>query len=246
MDNIKDKIRYGLFDFGYERELAFGSFEFIYKDIQNIKHNCISLGFHLREMKVCEYYKDLGYSDFMECVEKNFGLDKSAVSRYINLWENFCATDDSGGKKMWIDEKYKDYGYSQLCEMLSLPDEERKEIKPDMTVSQIRDVKKQLRESKKVATSQPDVADTEPEEKNYLTYDDLIRLRGAALNNKLKSVEDVDSIVLYLVDTSTGKVITGNVWADVLYKGKPQRDSGTVFVIRTNSLKHLLKTDGDS
>ena len=246
MDNVKDKIRYGMIDFGFTRELALGSFEFIYKDIQNIKHNCISLGFHLREMKVCEYYRDLGYSDFMECVEKNFGLDKSAVSRYINLWENFCARDDSGGKKMWIDEKYKDYGYSQLCEMLSLSSDERKEIKPDMTVSQIRDVKKQLKESKKVATSQPNITDAESEEKNYLTYDDLIRLKGAALKNKLKNVDKLDSIALTIIDRGTGKQICFSVLSEIIFDDTPVKESGRKLIIRTNCFSDLLKTDGDS
>lgn len=45
---------------------------------------------------------------------------------------------------MWIDEKYKSFGYSQLTEMLSLAPEHREKINSDMTIKQIREVKKDV------------------------------------------------------------------------------------------------------
>lgn len=124
------------------------------------KKRYISLGFHLHEMELCGYHEELGYDNFYECIEKNFHMDKSAVSRVISVWNEFCSKDDADSRKMWIDDRYEKYSYSQLVEMLPLKEQERRRVTSDMTVSQIRNYKKSLKEQtskkkKSVATSQP-------------------------------------------------------------------------------------------
>ena len=136
-------------------EFALASFDKIDSDIKNIKECYIKLGFHLNEMREQLYYVHLGYLDFYQCVEKNFHLDKSAVSRCINVWEQFA---DQG--KMEVSRAYKGYSYSQLVEMLPLKKEQRKKVTVDMSVAQIRAYKKSLKvpkeklEEETVATSQ--------------------------------------------------------------------------------------------
>lgn len=160
-----DDVVYGLLSFGEESELARASFEYIKTDISDIKNRYISLGFHLNEALTMKYYQDFGYADFYEFCEKNFQMDKSAVSRSINLWKEFADYDEkASSRKIFIDEKYRKYSYSQLCEMLSLDEKKRKSITPDMTVKQIREKKKEWKKKKplvqddklSVATSQPE------------------------------------------------------------------------------------------
>lgn len=81
---------------------------------------------------------------FFSYCEKHFGLDKSQVSRYMNVADEFGDRTD-GVKPGW---KY--YSYSQLVELLPLSSEQRKAVKPEWTVKEIRDYKKL------VATSQQD------------------------------------------------------------------------------------------
>lgn len=220
VDELKNEIRYGLFDFGDASEMAVTSYGYIKRDIFDIKNNYISLGFHLNEMRVSAYYQELGYDDFYECIEKNFGLDKSAVSRCISVWVEFCARDDTNHAKMWIDKKYENYSYSQLCEMLPLDKEERKKILPDMTIKQIREKKKELKENKVVATSQLQ------DDKVLLTKDDLINLRGAALQSKIKSVDYEDLISIAIYDADTGKRVV-HTWSELLFKDK---ETGCLYV----------------
>ena len=61
-------------------ELAVASFNYVKQDIADVKKRYISLGFHLHEMELCGYHEELGYDNFYECIEKNFHMDKSAVS----------------------------------------------------------------------------------------------------------------------------------------------------------------------
>lgn len=170
MDNLVDRIKFGELCYDPEKvgELAIASFGYIEGEVRNIKKGYISLGFHLNEMWRSRYYEELGYEDFYECVEKNFGLDKSAVSRCISVWKEFAAYDENSySRKMWVDERYANYSYSQLAEMLPLKQEERRRVTPDMSVREIREFKKNLKnkkakkpienaiEQKPVATSQP-------------------------------------------------------------------------------------------
>lgn len=145
-------VKYGMIDFGPEREAAHASLKYIYTDMCDIKQSYFKLGFHLNEFKECKYYKDFGYATFDEFCEHNFYLDKSAISRCINVFlmttsqceEEYYSGIIRRGCASQMSDKYKDYSYSQLCEMLPLDDKQRSQIKPDMTIKQIRDVKNKI------------------------------------------------------------------------------------------------------
>ena len=50
---------------------------------------------------------------------------------------------------MFLDDKYKEYSYSQLSEMLQMNDKQIAQIKPEMTVKEIRELKKSWKENEK-------------------------------------------------------------------------------------------------
>lgn len=159
------EVKYGMINFREERENARTSLKYILSDMNDIRTRYIWLGFHLEEFKRCEYYYDFGYPSMEEFCSANLGMDKSAVSRCINVYREFNASNitkyEAGiklvGSKMDLDERYKDYSYSQLCEMVSMDDVQRKQVTPDMTIKQIREVKKGnvSQNVSPVATSQP-------------------------------------------------------------------------------------------
>ena len=141
-------------------ELAVASFNYVKQDITDVKTRYMSLGFPLHEMEMYRYHEELGSDTFSECIEKNFHMDKSAVSRVIAVWNEFCSKDDSNSKKMWVDDKYEKYSYSQLVEMLPLKEKERFKVNADMTVSQIRSYKRSLKEKAKEQKSSTDILNT--------------------------------------------------------------------------------------
>lgn len=149
-------IKYGMLNLRDERPDALHDFKYLLDDITGIKKQYISFGFHLHEFCLCKYFEDFGYDNFFEFCEDNLGLNKSFVSRCINVWYEFSEHSDHV-HKMWIDEKYKKYNYSQLCEMLSMNSDERKLVNPDMTVKEIRSLKSSI---KSVATSQQNKSTT--------------------------------------------------------------------------------------
>lgn len=95
-----------------------------------------------------EVVKECGYNlatnlhsnVFFAVCDIEFGLDKSKVSRYMNVVDEFGAADRDSG----LDEKYRAYKWSVLEEILPLDELQRKQIKLGMTVREVREVKKML------------------------------------------------------------------------------------------------------
>ena len=130
------------------------SLRYILSDLSDLKRSFIRLGFHLYEFRMYAFYYVFGYLSMEDFCEANLGLSKSAVSRLINVYLEFSKVQDYT-RTMFLDEKYQDYSYSQLCEMLNMTDEQRRQVRPDMTVKEIRDLKKNVsRNVLQVATSQ--------------------------------------------------------------------------------------------
>ena len=140
----------------------------IRKDLEESKQNFFWLGVHLIDLYSSNSYSaivgirfnheqirnEYGFNlpigagnccadfFFAYCFDE-FGLDKTQVSRLMNI------VDEFGDGLRCFKKKWEKFGYSQLCELLPLSDEQRKSVKPDWTVKQIREYKKSL-----VATSQ--------------------------------------------------------------------------------------------
>lgn len=123
------------------------SFNYIRDDLRDVCKRYIALGFHLDEFKRYKYYETFGFTSFDEFVLKNFGIERSALSRCLNVFYEFSRCQH-GVHQMFLDEKYESYNYSQLVEMSSMTKEDRRYVKPSMSVSQIREVKKSLRTNK--------------------------------------------------------------------------------------------------
>ena len=101
---------------------------------------------------------------FAYCEDK-FALEKSQVSRLMNI------ADEFGNKARGFKAQWKDFKYSQLCELLPLTEEQRKAVKPDWSIKKIREYKKTL-----VATSQQEEiempeAETPPGTSKYARFE---------------------------------------------------------------------------
>lgn len=130
------------------------------------KRNSILAGRLLRKLElseihkyVCrtdssfESYKELYSSDsFYKFCERYFNLSKSTVYALMNVYSYFG--DDDGS----ILPGYKKFNYSQLVEMCSMPVLQREQVTPDMTIKEIRALKKS---SNKEQTTSPSSAESD-------------------------------------------------------------------------------------
>ncbi len=159
----------------------------ILKDLEDVKTNFFYLGAHLidlynsgaycvyekevtREQMRIDYNLPIGAGNlcseyFFAYCENKFALEKSQVSRLMNI------ADEFGNKARGFKVQWKDYKYSQLCELLPLTEEQRKAVKPDWSIKKIREYKKTL-----VATSQQEEinlpkAETPPTVAKYARFE---------------------------------------------------------------------------
>lgn len=224
-----DNVVYGMINYGNETisDGAKGSFEYIRQDIKDIKKRYIALGFHLAEFDRYEYYKEYGFSTLQDFVSSNFGIEKSSLSHILSVYYRFADCEDGiTGKvyKNWIDKKYENYSYSQLCEMVKLKDKELEHISPKMTVRDIREYKKNLKRKnccdvatnekveEKILTKQEKCASAPPLSEPDLQrpFDERYQLATGrdlfidvldCLKNNIKNVDKVQAIVKLINDS---------------------------------------------
>lgn len=204
------------------RKEAFGYLKYLYSDISDIRQYYIHLGFHLDEFRISRYYEDFRYLDFYEFCDVNLGMDKGAVSRCINVYKQFSISHDItntvGGCGMDLSDRWKDFSYTQLCEMLPLSEEEREAITPEMTVKQIREYKKSLRDSEKssvdfeildslIQKGKSDPAGSSQQEKKLFDFGEYKKKKGIIKRNYIKSCDPIDIKFIHIFDCEGREIL---------------------------------------
>ncbi|MBD5505362.1 MAG: hypothetical protein HDR09_16920 [Lachnospiraceae bacterium] len=230
------KIVYGPDYLGEDvNELSLASVKYMYTDLTDIRKYYIRLGFHLHEFDMNKGYLDFGYSTLEEFCNVNLGLDKSTVSRCINVYREFNAGDDkefignivNHGCAMELSDRWKNYSYTQLCEMLPLSPEDRKRVLPTMSCKEIREFKKKLKNRKKKAlngavdSTQPEesgsgsVASTQPKRFDWVEY---AGKKGIVAQNYVKSCSQLKDTITAIVFDNRGREIVCTRLCGILEK----------------------------
>ena len=87
------------------------------------------------------------YSDVNEFAQKEYGLDKTQVSRFIRINDRFSI--DGNSTKLL--PQYEEYGSTKLSIMLTLPDEINEELSPEMSKTDIQAIKEEYDEENKIS-----------------------------------------------------------------------------------------------
>lgn len=128
----------------------------------------IEIGYYLKQIRDRKLYEQAGCSDVYEYAQMHYGYDRSTTWRNMSRNDRFSV----GGNSPELAERYLGYGKSQLQEMISMTDEQLGQVKPEMTVREMKDLKKKPEKAEKqepVATSQQQSEESgslsDPEEK---------------------------------------------------------------------------------
>lgn len=106
-------------------------------DLANMQRSFIDIGCQLMQVRDRELYKDGGYDSVWAFAEQEFGIQRSTASRWMKMCQKFSVD----GSSPVLKDEYKDFGKSQLQEMLYLKDEQLEEVTPGMTVKEIRELR---------------------------------------------------------------------------------------------------------
>ena len=91
--------------------------------------------------------QESGYTSYLEFAQKEYGMDKSQVSRFINIHTKFSDPEDPTR----LNEKYQGFGSAKLALMLTLPDTIIEELTPTFAKSDIQAVKEEIEAEGKVS-----------------------------------------------------------------------------------------------
>ena len=108
------------------------------ENLASMKQSFIAAGYYLKYIRDNELFREDGYKTIWEFADDNYGIKMSTASRWMAMNDKFS----QGGNSPILAEEYKKFGKSQLQEMLYLKDEQLEEVAPDMTVKEIREVRK--------------------------------------------------------------------------------------------------------
>ena len=108
-----------------------------------MKKNFIAAGYYMKYIRDNELFREDGYESIWEFAEDNYGIRKSTASRWMAMNDRFS----QGGNSPNLADEFKGFEKSQLQEMLYLDDKQIEEVTPDMTVKEIREVRKPEKKS---------------------------------------------------------------------------------------------------
>lgn len=123
--------------------------------MDNLKMSFIAAGYYLKYIRDHEQFREDGYESIWEFAEDNYGIKKSTASRWMSMNDKFS----KGGNSPILAEEFRGFEKSQLQEMLYLDDKQIETVTPDMTVKEIREVRKPEEPVKEL--KKPDETDRE-------------------------------------------------------------------------------------
>ncbi len=121
----------------------------IRSNMDNMARNSVAIGYYLRSIRDKQQYLEGGYQSFDAFVQVEYSMSYSAASRLIGLCERFSR----GGNSPVLADSYQGYSKSLLVEMLPMSDAQLEQVRPGMTVAEVREIKRENREE---AMPEPD------------------------------------------------------------------------------------------
>lgn len=115
--------------------------------LQRSAEDFVKIGYMLKVARDTNILKDSGYANMNEFAQKEYGLDKTQVSRFININDKFS----EDGYSEQLRTEYRGFGYAKLSIMLLLPDEVNHILSPSYSKAEIQAVKEEVEEEKKIS-----------------------------------------------------------------------------------------------
>ena len=114
-------------------------------ELKKTAEGFVRIGYLLKVARDTRILAESGYQNVVEFAKAEYGIDKTQVSRFMNINDKFS----EGGYAPELKAEYQGFGYAKLSIMLSLPDEVNEVLTPDLSKSEIQQLKEDVDEEKK-------------------------------------------------------------------------------------------------
>ena len=106
--------------------------------LKDAAQSVITVGYYLKAVRDNELFRSAGYETIWDYAWGEYGFSKGTASRYMKRNDRFSI----GGNSPIIADEFRAFNRSQLQEMLSLDAEQMSTVTPDMTVREIRELRR--------------------------------------------------------------------------------------------------------
>ena len=113
--------------------------------VEEVEEGFVKIGYLLKVARDTAVLKESGYASVNEFAEREYGLDKSAVSRFIAINDRFA----ENGYAPRLQEKYRGMGRAKLSIMLMLPEWINEELGPEYSKTDIQAIRAEVAEEEK-------------------------------------------------------------------------------------------------
>lgn len=132
-------------------------------ELQRSAESFVRIGYLLKVARDTDILKESGYGSVNEFAEKEYGLDKSQVSRFIRINDEYS----ENGYSDVLQEKYRQFGYAKLALMLTLPAAVSEELTASYTKSEIGMIKEEIEEESKISDLEVMMEDKNRQQEDY-------------------------------------------------------------------------------
>lgn len=117
------------------------------KDFRTAAETFVHIGYMLKLARDTEVLLESGYKTVAAFAKAEYGLSPDLTSRYMAINDRYSVD----GYSERLETRFQGYGMTKLAEMLTLPDTIIESMDPAMTREDIRNVKKEIEEEKKIS-----------------------------------------------------------------------------------------------
>lgn len=115
-------------------------------ELQKSAESFVRIGYLLKVARDTDILTESGYRSVNEFAEKEYNLDKSQVSRFIRINDEFS----ENGYSDRLQEHYRSFGYAKLAMMLLLPAEINEELSSSYNKAEIQAIREEVDEERKI------------------------------------------------------------------------------------------------
>lgn len=170
--------------------IVLNDMEDVKREIDNCQRKAVKsvveLGYILRKADDAELFREEGYSSIFKFAEAEYGWNQSQTSRFMDINREFS----KDGYSTELQDRYIGYGQAKLSEMLTLPDNIREELSPEMKREDIREAKREYKKAEETQKENNFAATVtfEPTDNNFLTDSIKVLLGQKEFTDKLKKL----------------------------------------------------------
>lgn len=143
-------------------------------ELQRSAESFVRIGYLLKVAVDTDILKESGYRNVNEFAREEYNLDKSQVSRFIRINDEFS----ENGYSDRLQEKYRNFGYAKLALMLLLPAEINEELTADYSKADIQAIKDEIDEEKKVSDLEVMMEDKDQRQQSFTTLGKVLHQIG--------------------------------------------------------------------